>query len=436
VKGLLFTYALTYGGALVSLFNPYVGLLIYVCFAIMKPEALWHWSVPAGNYSRIIAIALLVGWSLNGFGNRAFGRSRAVVISLLGFMFWYVISAALATDRAVAFADAEAKAKVVLPFVVGMTLINSWEQLRQLAWVIVLGQGYVAYEANMSYVFGGFNMIRDVHFGGMDNNCSAIAMVCGTGFAFFLGMGERIWWRRGIAFFAAALMAHAVMLSNSRGGLLALLITGAATFVLIRKTPRDYVFLFVAIAIALRMAGPSVVERFSTAFAEGEERDSSAQSRLDLWADCIEIMLRYPVFGIGPNHFPIMAPEFGWPEGKLAHSLWLQVGAELGFPGIGFLLMFYLVAIWRLWRMSRTLDQSDPEVADACRMVVAALVGFMVAAQFVSLSGLELPYYVMLVGAGYLKLTTPAFEYDNSYSFSSSILESEELCTPVGHHGR
>ena len=38
MKGLLFTYALTYGGAVVSLFNPFYGLLIYVCFAIMRPE--------------------------------------------------------------------------------------------------------------------------------------------------------------------------------------------------------------------------------------------------------------------------------------------------------------------------------------------------------------------------------------------------------------
>ncbi len=38
MKGLLFTYALTYGGCLVTLFRPFYGLLIYVCFAIVKPD--------------------------------------------------------------------------------------------------------------------------------------------------------------------------------------------------------------------------------------------------------------------------------------------------------------------------------------------------------------------------------------------------------------
>ena len=77
-KGLILTYFLTYGGALVSLGRLFVGLLIYICFAIVKPEALWYWSVPRGNYSRIIAGALLVAWVLHGFGNWRLGRASGM----------------------------------------------------------------------------------------------------------------------------------------------------------------------------------------------------------------------------------------------------------------------------------------------------------------------------------------------------------------------
>jgi len=38
------------------------------------------------------------------------------------------------------------------------------------------------------------------------------------------------------------------------------------------------------------------------------------------------------------------------------------------------------------------------------RMVIASLVGFMVSSQFVSLEGLELPYYVVMIGAATLKV--------------------------------
>lgn len=403
MKGLLLTYALTYGGAVVSLFNPFIGLLIYICFAIIKPESLWHWSVPAGNYSRTIAIALLAGWAINGFGNWNVGQARAVVWSLLGFMGWMVLSSAQAYNADVAWNSTESIAKIVLPVVVGITVIDSFRQLKMLAWVIMLSQGYVAYDLNMSYM-AGYNRLQDVGFGGMDNNCNAIAMVCGAGFAFFLGLAET-GWRRYLAFFAAVLMAHAVMFAFSRGGLFGLIVAATTSFLLIPKRPIYFAYILLAVAIGLRLAGPQVRDRFYTTFADKTERDTSAQSRIDMWGVCANMTLAHPLFGVGPSNFPVLASSVGLTAGKQAHSLWMQIAAELGFPGLGFLLAFYLFTIKRLWSMARATERIAPAIANSCRMVIAALVGFMVSAQFVSLSGLEIPYYVALVGAGYLKLS-------------------------------
>ena len=87
MKGLLFTYAATYGGACAALFNPFYGLLVYICFAIIKPEELWYWSLPpGGNFSRIVAVATLIGWAFHGFGSWRFGRAGVVVCALLGFL--------------------------------------------------------------------------------------------------------------------------------------------------------------------------------------------------------------------------------------------------------------------------------------------------------------------------------------------------------------
>ena len=75
MKGLVFTYLLTYGGALVAIFKPFIGLLIYICFAILKPESVWPWAVPSGNYSRTVAIALVIGWAFQGFGRWNLGAA-------------------------------------------------------------------------------------------------------------------------------------------------------------------------------------------------------------------------------------------------------------------------------------------------------------------------------------------------------------------------
>ena len=407
MKGLIFTYAMAYGGAVVALYNPFYGLLIYVCFAIIRPESLWFWSVPTGNYSRIVAVALLIGWALRGFGSWRFGRSRATVFAFIGFWSWAVLSTLFAAaDGEIGLRYVESLGKILLPFVVGITLIDSTAKLKALAWTIMLSQGYVAWELNLSF-WQGFNRIYWVGFAGLDNNSVAIAMVTGAGLAFFLGLHERVWWRKWLAFVGAGLMAHSVMFAFSRGGILALAMTGLLSFILIDKRPKQFAYLALAAAVGLALAGPEVRERFATTFAAPEERDESAQSRLDMWGHCWQIMQENPVLGVGPDHWPLIAAQYGWPAGKEAHSLWLQTGAELGLPGFALLLAFYLITAWRLWPLARrrglVADEWDIAVA---RMYIASVVGFMASAQFVSLEGLELPYYIALIGAGALKLNS------------------------------
>jgi len=104
-----------------------------------------------------------------------------------------------------------------------MTLIDSVEKLKQVAWVLLLSLGYVALDLNLSYR-DGFNRLHFIGFGGMDNNCVAVAMVTVRGWRFFWGFARRV--AGALARFAvAALMAHCVMFSLSRGGMLALVVT-------------------------------------------------------------------------------------------------------------------------------------------------------------------------------------------------------------------
>ncbi len=404
MKGVILTYVLTYGGAAASFIRPFVGLLIYVGFAVLKPQGVWGWTLGDGNYDRIVALALLVGWALHGFGNWSFGRARGIVMVLVAYWSWALIGAFMAPDQELAFRFVENLFKTVLPFVVGMTLFRDVRELKLLAWAIVISQGYVAYEMNMSYL-GGFNELKDAGYAGMDNNSVAIAMVTAVGVGFFLGLHSPRWWQKLTAFGFTALLVHAILFSFSRGAMVALVITGAVAFCIMPKKPKHYLVLALGVALALRLAGPEVQKRFSTSLADYEERDESAQSRLELWAVCFDAMCKRPIFGIGPDNFPGIVHEYGWPEGKEAHTLWLQIGAELGFPGLGFLLLFYVLTIWRLWPLTRERRWvPDPWIRPLARMVVSGLIGFAVAAQFVSLEGLELPYYVALVGAGVLKL--------------------------------
>ncbi|MBI3463908.1 MAG: O-antigen ligase family protein [Planctomycetes bacterium] len=407
MKGAILSYVLTCVGAVGAFIDPFFGLLVYVAFAVLVPEAMWGYAMGAGNQlSRIVAIALLVSWGMRGFGRWQLGKSGGVVAALVLHFCWSVLSSVNAEDQEQARRFIVSLGKIVLPFVAGITLIDSVRQLKQLAWVIALCQGYVGFQLN-EYYYSGINLVTTIGYAGMDNNSVAIAMVSCIGLAFFLGMQARRWWAKAAAFGSAACMGHVVMFGYSRGGMIALILTGFVVFLIMPKRPKHYLAFALAVLLALRLAGPEVRKRLSTVFSDPEQRDASAQSRVNLWSDCWDVMLRYPIVGVGPNHWPLIAPEYGWPLGKEAHSLWLQTGAELGVPGMLFLVTFYGLCIMRLWPIARQrYAASDPWLTDAARMVIASLVGFAVSAQFVSLEGLEVPYYITLLGAGVLKVAS------------------------------
>jgi probable O-glycosylation ligase (exosortase A-associated) len=413
MKGLLFTFGLTYGGAIAALIDPFIGLLVYVCFGILKPEAVWPWSVPQANFSRMIAIALLAGWALRGLRGWDLGKGKAVIMALVGYLVWTIVGALRATDQTLAWGFVEQLAKIVIPIVVGSTMIDSIRKLKLLAWVILLSQAYPAFELNMTYL-GGYNQLRTEGFAGMDNNSYAISLDTCCGVAIFMFFHTEKRWQRVIAGASLAMMAHAVLLSFSRGGMLGLVVVSTISFVILPKGRKEVVGFLLATCLGICLAGPQVRDRFRTAFSDSEHRDEAASSRLFFWKVCWDTMLENPVFGVGPDHMPMQFGRMGlrvYENGVLvdreAHTLWLQLGAELGFPGVLLLLSFYGIPVVRLWPIARGKKAvADPWLTYLSRMVIASLAGFAVSAQFVSLERLEAPYYIALVGAGVLKLST------------------------------
>lgn len=424
MKPLLFTFGLAYGGAAVALFNPYVGLLIYVCFAILKPDSLWFWAVPQGNYSRVIAIALLTGWVLQatlfavasrdgrgkgppGGGCWRFGRGRAVVLAAVGYLAWCAVASFVAPNEETAWGFTEATAKIILPLVVGATLIDSERKLKQLAWVIVLSEGYLAWEFNLSYFESGpFNRLTTVGFAGMEEKSVAVGVVTAAGVAFFLGMDSKRWWARALALALTALMMHVPLFTLTRGGMLALAVIALVAFLLLPKRPVHYLLFALMIALGLRLAGPEVRKQFWTTFKKEGQRDASAQLRVEHWRCCRETIAAHPWTGIGPRRWPEYWKthyQRGYP--MEAHQTWLQLAAEVGLPGMLLLAAFMGLCVVRLWPLTRERGPvTDPELRGIARGVIAGLVGFAVASQFITLYFMEIPFYVALLGIGILKV--------------------------------
>jgi probable O-glycosylation ligase (exosortase A-associated) len=403
MMAVLFVLTMSAVSALGSLYRPVIGVLGYVFFAVLRPASLWFYSLPDLNYSRIIAGGMLIGWALQGFGRWRFGRAAPIVYSLLGFWVWAAIRSIGAPGPDAASAYLADITKIVLPFVVAITVLDSFHKLRWLIWSIVVAQGYLALEFNRWY-FSGVNRLAYEGFGGMDNNSNGIALVTCVGLCVFIALYESKLWLRCAAFGSLALIVHSVLFSFSRGAMISLVVSAIVIVYFLPRRPIYIAGVVITIVGVAAVTGPEVMNRFTSAFASEADLDQSAKGRLELWRICVDIMLSNPL-GIGSGQFPVLAPRYGLPPGRFAHSFWLQTGSELGFPGLVLIVCFYGLCVARLWKDARPRVQAVDRLAPfAARMVIASLLGFSCAAQFVSLYALEPPYYVALIGAITLKL--------------------------------
>jgi putative inorganic carbon (hco3(-)) transporter len=405
MKGLILIYAIAGFGSMGALWSPVIGLFIYVGFAVLRPQFIWGWAGDFSGISFYVGIATLIGWVLNGFGSKKIGPGKSIVAMLVLFAAWTALSATQAVDTEVAYATLEPMMKFVIPFLIGVTLIDSEQRSRAMMWMIVLTMAYVSFEMNLEYLRG-FNIAGE-GFGGMDNNCFGVALVSVIGPALALGLGAKNWYERGLATVSGLLILHTTLLTFSRGAMVGLLAVGTTAFIMMPKRPKHLAVLVLVALIALRLTGPQLMARYATVTADAEERDGSAESRVDLWRDCLKLTVENPIFGIGPGNFPVVAESLGWTRGKQAHSVWMQQAAETGVPGVLALLLFFGFALIKLWPISRqrVTDENRSRTVVASGLIMS-IVGFAVAGQFVSLGGLEIPYYMTMIGVVLLKQQT------------------------------
>jgi O-antigen ligase len=74
---------------------------------------------------------------------------------------------------------------------------------------------------------------------------------------------------------------------------------------------------------------------------------SSTESRIEMLKQSVAITFAHPLFGIGPNQFPVytdqLAKEAGFRRGnwQVTHNTYTQISSECGIPA----LLFYAVAM-------------------------------------------------------------------------------------------
>jgi O-antigen ligase len=113
-----------------------------------------------------------------------------------------------------------------------------------------------------------------------------------------------------------------------------------------------------------------------------ESRDeNSFQTRIEMWQRAVEIIVDYPLTGVGMNRYRLREvrnryPVEGYEDRVLphTHNEVLQVGTDMGVPGIILYVGLHILGLWMLVRIWRTSAQRSEG-----RMMAVALAGCFVA---------------------------------------------------------
>jgi probable O-glycosylation ligase (exosortase A-associated) len=409
MKHLIFMIIVTTVGVYGSLaISPFYGVAVYYLYAVLRPQFLWEWSLPAGiGWSFYVAVAAMIGASLNLRSKdtppdpEGGWRLSAAHKVLLAFGVWESITFVTAQNHEVSFPWFIEFVKVMVMFWLAARVIRTPRQI----WIIYLltagSIGYIAYEINCCYFFQGQVTIYRRGYGGLDNNGAGLMVAMGAPLCYFAFEGIRRWYRW--AFLAMIpLILHAVLMSFSRGAMLSLLVS--IPFYLLRARRKFVLVLFLAGIAALVpvLAGKEIRARFFS--LEHTEIDASANSRRDSWAAAWRITMDNPIFGVGFRNSSLFSHAYGADfEGRTIHSQYLQISADSGLPALGLYLMslgvgWFSMRSARMMAKKRTDEDAWQAYAAACG-VEGAMIVFCVGGSFLSLESFELPYLMLLLGA-------------------------------------
>ena len=225
-----------------------------------------------------------------------------------------------------------------------------------------------------------------------DPNYEALSLVMTVPLAIWLtNYGDRALWKW-IGRICTPILAFAVFVSQSRGGLLALGVMAVLAWVNSERKARVVAGFLVATPIMFAIAPGQVIQRIEQIRVEGQADTGagvSTRARVELARAGARMMASHPVFGVGLGQFqgnefhynPLLISLEGHPH--IAHNTYIQLGAEGGILTLALYLTILLVTL-STCRRARTL----PGVPDGLSAVALAfqigLIGIMVAEMFLT----------------------------------------------------
>ncbi len=202
-----------------------------------------------------------------------------------------------------------------------------------------------------------------------------------------------------VALVAVFFLLLAIWYTGSRGGFLATLgIIGG--YLLFRNAHRLKLSLGKMLLICTLLLG--ILALAPDEMTQVKDSQNSAQHRVDMWLQGLEMVRQNPLFGIGRGNFASYTGRL------IAHNSAVENMGELGLPGLFLWAGIFYMALKYLFVFSTTT--TDTEHSSLSQALLLCLIGYLISSLFVTLE-YETMYFILGLAAVFGKQAAHPIEF-------------------------
>lgn len=348
--------------------------------------------------TKALGALAIVAWAVNWAIDRRPLVASPQLVVLGGFAVWILLSSVAARNESVAVTSAMRYwALFAVVFLLVQEIGQEPARARTTIGFLVIAGGVAGYLGAAAFLFGGADRAS-----GPIEDPNDFAIVLGATLPLVVYQLSVLTFRpaRLVMGIAGIGMVAGILGSFSRGAAVALT-AGLLWAVLTRRWPARW--LVGVLACVLLVVGAAYVfQRDTIEAALGQKEhiaEENVSSRFDTWSIAWREFKAEPILGVGPGNYRERFLDFELPEdvaiGPLVtHNMYLSALAELGAPGLAFLVAFLGVAYLQLRKRTPYDPASDAQRTALCMMLIIAAVGSLF------IDGQYVPAMYLAVGIG------------------------------------
>ena len=361
--------------------RPFWGLIVFLALIYIRPEDVFP-ALAGMRITLIISVVTLCGVWLQLFVKREKAVRTPFISMILGFALMTVLSTVAGGNPIDAFLD---NSKLVILVLLVLNLVTTPQRYTVFRNAVLVFTAYLAVSAIYLYFTGSFmadsGTDRATGAGLFSNpNDLACAIVPGIGLA-ILGFIQTRKLTRILYAGLIGLIVWCIMLTNSRGGMLGMLVVSAGFIIAFQRNKLKAAVMAAMVAFLFLTVSHGRIVNF-------DNKEGSANSRIGFWGNAVMQLVRHPLTGVGYLQFPNVN------DGMNAHNTFVICFAELGLPGYFFWIGCLYYCFCRRSRNGADTERQEPDKRELLGARLA-LASYLVPAFFGNYTYIPITYVLM-----------------------------------------